>query len=95
MVRQGEIIFRIAEVTKKASNRFDRERLEHRVSPIYPTTVPLSFPYLPGSSITIDGLFEGPSTTKRARHGTGKESTGGSRCTSVFCPTPSTVDCAT
>lgn len=65
------------EVTKTASDRFDHERFHY---PTYPAIAPLSFPYLPGSSIAIDGHFEASSTTKRTRYGTGKESTEGGRC---------------
>ena len=46
-------------MAKKTSNRFDQERLEHPVVPAYPAIAPPSFPCRPGTSILIDGHFEG------------------------------------
>jgi hypothetical protein len=69
MVRQKDFPHPIAEVTKKASNSFDQERLEHPVSPTYPALAPPSFHCRPGSSIMIDSQFKGPWIGKQA-HGT-------------------------
>ena len=81
-------LYRITEVTKKALNSFDQERLDRPVSPTYPAIVPPSSSCHPGSSIVIDGNFEGPLTERQAHHGTGMKFTG-RRCTFIF----STIAC--
>ena len=80
---------RISEVTK-ALNSLDHERLEHPVSPAYPTIAPQS-PHCPtchchsGSSILIDGRFERFLTEKQPYRWNGKEYTKGSRRAYIFC----------
>ena len=75
---------------KKALNGSDRGRLEHPASPASPATARSSSPCHPGSSILIDGHLEGLLTENQI--GTGRESTEGGRCTSIFC-TIACTDC--
>jgi hypothetical protein len=84
VVCQGKLTHRITEVTKKISNSFNQEHLEHlvehRISPVYPAFAsPLSSRH-PASSIPMD--IEGE---KQAHYGIRKESTKGVRCMYTFC----------
>ena len=56
VVCQEEFTHRIIEVTNKASNSFEQERLEHLVS-LYSAITSPSLPCSPSSSILIDGYF--------------------------------------
>ena len=77
--------YRITEVTKKPSNRFDPERLEYPVSLTYPAISPPPSPRLSMSSILIDGHSEGPLTEEQAYHDTEKEPTKGERRKYLIC----------
>ena len=78
-------------ITKKPSNSFDQESLEHPsehpASPAYPAITPPSSPCLPGPSIQIDDHFEGSLAEMQARYGTFTE---GGLCTGIFYTTACT-----
>jgi hypothetical protein len=85
-----EFTDRITEVTKNSSNsRFHQECLEHLVSPASSVIAP---PCSLGSSILVDGHFEGSLTKTQAHHGIGKESNRGlgGRCMYFYSPIPCT-----
>ena len=91
MVRQRKFTHQIAELSKKALNSFDQERLELPVSPVYCAMGPPPSPYRPGPPNMIDGRFEDLSTEKQEIRGTWKESNAkrGQSCMYIF----STVAC--
>jgi hypothetical protein len=90
-VRQRKFTHQITELSKKALNSFDQERLERPVSPVYCAMGPPLSPCRPGPPTTIDGHFEDLSTEKQEIRGTWKESNAkrGQSCMCIF----STVTC--
>jgi mitotic spindle assembly checkpoint protein MAD2 len=74
----------LSEQLINASNRIDQERRGHPVSPECPAITQPSSPYHPGSSIKIDGLFEGSFNKNQVYRWNGKEYTKGGRCTCIF-----------
>jgi hypothetical protein len=84
VVCQRNSTHQITGVTKKALNSFGQELLEHPIPPACPAIAPPSFPCRPGSSILIDGHFEGSLTESQAHHGTGKVTKRG-QCTYISC----------
>ena len=84
------------EVTKKPSNSFDQEHLDHPISLALPPIASPSFPCHPagpGSSIPIDAHFGGSLTEEKANYGTEKQSTKRGRRKYICFQRPSpTVD---
>ena len=76
MVCHGEFTHTNTEVTKRASNSFDEDRLEHPVSPADPDIAPPPSPTLSASSSL---------TEKGEHHETWEEFTEEGRSTYIFC----------
>jgi hypothetical protein len=73
VVCQGGFTHRVTELTEKASNSFDQERLERPVSATDPAIAPPPSPGYSGSSTVIDRQFEGSLIEKQAHHETTEE----------------------
>ena len=73
------------EVAKKASNSFDKERVERPVPQAYPAIARPPSPCHPRSLIMIDGHREGSLTEEQAHYVTGREYAEGRRTYHIFC----------